>query len=169
MTRTKIRIVTLAAGVLGLSLVGLGLSGTFAAGSQASTLPAPMPVNSVAEQDAYAAQVSTFLATHPQPSMPSTDDPAIQNAYWKSEVAFWDSVPWKAVAGQWGCSFQSYQASFNPTDSDGVRSAGYGTLTNCGPDSTDSLTAVVSQPISRVAAISQDSALATPAGREASH
>jgi hypothetical protein len=119
-----------------------------------------LPVASVTQQDAYATQVDQFVSSHPAPQIVSTGaSVADQNAYWKAQAEYWDEVPWKAVAGQWGCTLQSAQVSYNPADSAGVVSAGYGTVGNCGGASQD-VVAAMSQPLTRTQAIRFDPALA---------
>lgn len=59
-------------------------------------------------------------------------------------ASWWKLVPWKAVAGQWGCTNGTQSVTFNPADENGVVSAGQGGVMHCG-------TALGSGDLSRVA------------------
>lgn len=130
--------------------------------TQAQMTPGALPIPDIATQRAYEQKLETFLSEHPGPvhDFPSDGSVASLNAFYAAEVAWWNSVPWEAVAGQWGCSFQSFQASFNPPDANGVISAGYGTIINCGNALSAAATEMASSaPQTKSAAIASDPSL----------
>ena len=125
----KIRrgIVASAGCILTLGLVGLG------AAAISDPHPPVLPVGDPAAQVAYEHEVATFLATNSEPSRSDFDqDVEGQNAYWRAMGAWWESAPWQAVAGQWGCTIQVDTVTFNPADNQGVITAGHGGMGTCG-------------------------------------
>lgn len=112
----KRRVLAVAIG-FGALLVGALVAVPIVA-AQVRLTPGALPIPDVATQRLYEPELETFLSEHPGPVLDFSSDGSIAslNAFYAAEVAWWNSVPWEAVAGQWGCSFQSFQASFNPPD-----------------------------------------------------
>lgn len=76
-------------------------------------------------------RVAAFRAANPEPSAPSTGAPQAEwNAYWREMHDWWSSVPWDAVAAQWGC--EAGETSVELLESaNGAVSAQYGGVANC--------------------------------------
>ncbi|MBB5632113.1 hypothetical protein BKA04_000336 [Cryobacterium mesophilum] len=121
-----------------------------------------LPIPDTATQHAYELELASFLREHPGPVQDFPKDGSAEslNAFYAAQVVWWNSVPWEAVAGQWGCSFQAFQATSNPPDEVGVISAGFGTIINCGNALSPAATAMASTPQTRSAAIVADPSLA---------
>jgi opacity protein-like surface antigen len=101
-------------------------------------------------QTNYEKQLSMFLSANPQPQAVDQEAPAIQqNAYWKSMAAWWESVPWDAVAGQWGCVPGVHEVRFNLPDEKGVVGAVIGGVTGCGAVVSDQVLSALALPIAR--------------------
>lgn len=93
-----------------------------------------LPIPDRSTQLVFEQQVADFLAESPGPvqTHPKDGTTASLNSYYEAEVAWWDSVPWEAVVGQWGCTLRTYEANFNPPEQSGVVSARYGVIADCG-------------------------------------
>lgn len=76
----------------------------------AQSTPDTLPIPDVSTQRAYEQELGTFLNKYPGPVQNYPKDGSIEslNAFYAAELTWWNSVPWEAVAGQWGCSFQSF-------------------------------------------------------------
>jgi hypothetical protein len=162
----------------GLASVALTAGIATAAGGAQAALASPVAPNvvSVAAQAAATNTVDTFLAAHPQPHVVTkAASVADQNAYWATEVSYWQSVPWGAIAEQSGCILKSVNIERDSQpDANGVYGAGYSSALDCGPApsatvataaTTIETLAHVSTPTSRTT--STPSTLASPAGADA--
>lgn len=126
-----------------LLMSGLGIAAVIAA--TAGATPALAAGSSTAHsaaaiqsQSSYENEVASFLSSHPQPANVGLDaSVSAQNEHWAQEVAFWKSVPWEAVVGQWGCTLKSVtvERDAQPADN-GVVGAGYSGLMNCGANAS---------------------------------
>jgi len=118
----------LAAGVL---VMGGAVFGTaaFATAAQGPELPVKDP----AVQVAYENAVASFLLENSEPQSGDFDSSTEgRNDYWRAMAAWWESIPWEAVAGQWGCLSSGSTVTFNPADERGVITAGHGGTGTCG-------------------------------------
>ena len=138
-----------------LLITAIAVSG-FANGTAERTPASLVAKASIAEIN-YETEVAAFLASHPEPQSADFDHSVEgQNSYWRAMVAWWNAVPWDAVAGQWGCTSQAAAAAFNPPDERGVITAGYGGTGNCvGANSGDN-PAVFSIPKTRSTVINEN-------------
>jgi hypothetical protein len=146
------RIVPGAICALALGLVGLGSAVVSNDQSQPE-----LPISDTAAQVAFENEVAAFLASSEEPSrsdFPSDVDG--QNAYWRAMGTWWESIPWHAVAGQWGCTIQSDTVTFNPVDQHGVVTAGHGGIGTCGGVDISDAPAIFTVPDTRSNIISQD-------------
>jgi len=139
-------------GALTLGSIAFGTS-AFALAPPSASLPIPDPTI----QSEYESEVTDFLANNPKPETAdfgySVDG---QNQYWRAMAAWWESVPWVAVAGQWGCESQAVGVTFNPPDSQGVITAGRGGTGSCGGVSIGGNQAIFSIPESRSTIVEAD-------------
>jgi len=79
--------------------------------------------------------VSDFLLQYPEPREEDfTWNIEGKNQYWQAKAQWWETVPWGSVAGQWGCTTQGVSVSFNPVNTHGVITAGYGGVGRCSPE-----------------------------------
>ncbi len=114
-----------------------------------------LPIPDRATQLDFEQQVEDFLAGNPGPVQTHAKDGTIAslNSFYEAEVLWWDAIPWEAVVGQWGCALGSYEASFNPADSSGVITAGYGVIADCGNALDTTGMAWVTSPVTRSSVI----------------
>jgi len=146
------RIIPGAICALTLGLIGLG---TAAVASQQSQ--SELPVSDPAVQAAFESEVAAFLASSEEPSRSDfPSDVEGQNTYWRAMGTWWDSIPWQAVAGQWGCTIQSDTVTFNPIDEQGVVTAGHGGIGTCGGVVISEAPAIFTVPDTRSNLIAQD-------------
>ncbi|SKB01579.1 hypothetical protein SAMN06295879_3281 [Agreia bicolorata] len=98
-------------GVAALALAAFAGTGASAVPT-ASTAPTP-------EEVAYSQQVSDFLAAHPDPAAAETSALSRSDRDQRARelAAYWETVPWDAVAGQWGCTVQYLGTSLKPAAS----------------------------------------------------
>jgi len=129
-----------------------------AAGAIAVVAPHPEPVLPVSDpvvQASFESKVANFLSTVPQPVASdfgyTTEG---QNTYWRAMAEWYDSEPWNAVAGQWGCE-GSQSATFNPANDSGVVVAAYGGVSTCGGFELDD-PAILSTPQTRTDALKEN-------------
>lgn len=121
---------------IGKVLIGFLAAACLALGTTAivSAQPATeLPIQDKAAQASYAAEVDSFLSARPEPQSGqfgfTVDE---QNGYWAARAAWWEAVPWAAVAGQWGCTTGAVSVAFNSPREDGVVTAGFGGSGDCG-------------------------------------
>jgi len=153
----------LAAGVIGVSLTGsLGAAAaepiprepTVISDSAATVSGAPIQEAGAGpaslkpqEQQNYESELSEFLDSSPEPT-PLANNASVdeQNKYEETLAAWWETVPWDAVAGQWGCDSVVEEITFNPVNADGVTTASHGGMMQCDEIFSPSELAVVSLP-----------------------
>ncbi|WP_157432096.1 hypothetical protein [Agromyces italicus] len=105
---------------------------------------------SPAAQAEYEAELVAFLEANPRPeSGDFTHSVDGRNSYWKSIAAWWEAVPWEAVAGQWGCTSGGVGVTFNPPDEQGISSAGYGGMIDCGTLYESGTVPLLTEPVPR--------------------
>lgn len=145
----------LAAGALALGTVA------FASAQTEPRLPVPDP----AAQAAYESELAKFLVNSPKPS-PADFESSVegQNAYWQAVGAWWESVPWDAVAGQWGCESGIQGVTFNPATEAGVITAGYGGTGDCGGFVLEN-PSILSVPETRTSMLEESPELLTQLGQ----
>lgn len=134
----------------GVGLLALAAAGGLVAMSGKPTEERVAAPISSADQARYEDELVAFLAGDPEPrSVDFGQSVAERNAYWKERAAWWDRVPWEAVAGQWGCVAGSSGASMNPPDRTGLITAGYGGTLDCGGRYDAATVPTLTEPIPR--------------------
>lgn len=135
---------SLVGAALGTLAIFLGIASS-AMSASATPNPSLSPSSSapvqVAAQDADGTAVAAFLSQHTAPTTPSSAATAAeQNTHWAAEVAYWQTVPWTDIAGQWGCQVKSVSVTRDlKEDANGVLGAGYSLLLDCGPNPSPAL------------------------------
>lgn len=128
----------------GLALVILAslLGGTSAQASEVD----PASPKAQAQLD-HESQLDHFLQVNPEPA-PIDETASIdeQNDYAEALAAWWETVPWDAVAGQWGCESVIEEVVLNPVNADGVATASHGGMMQCEEKFSTEELAVISLP-----------------------
>jgi len=140
---------------------GALLIGAIAVGSLTVAMreppPPTLPIAEPAVQAEYEKEVAAFLESNPEPQSADFDYSVDgRNVYWRALGSWWDSVPWVAVAGQWGCVSQAATVTFNPPDEHGVITAGRGGIGHCGGVVISNNPAVFSLPETRATIVREN-------------
>lgn len=136
---------------VGIGILALGaVSGIAAAAAQPLGQAEDQTAISPAVEAGYEAELVAFLETNPRPESGDFDHTVNgRNSYWQSLASWWEQVPWDAVAGQWGCTSGGVEVNFNPADSEGVSSAGYGGMIDCGTRYDSGTVPMLTEPTPR--------------------
>lgn len=150
------------AGALLLSLGAAGAANAVSASEDAQS--------SATTQAEYEQEISDFVAENPEPIAVGFDATVgDQNAYQETMAAWWGSIPWEAVAGQWGCELGTEKVTVSEPNEEGLVTAGHGGMMHCGILS-DAELSIVAQPTARSTSETQRGVLATycdfPGGTE---
>lgn len=139
----------------GALLVGMIVLSGVAIAMEENNQPKLIASGSIAQID-FEMEVAAFLTNSPEPQSEDFDYSIEgRNSYWRAMAAWWDAVPWNAVAGQWGCTSQAGGATFNPPDEQGVITAGYGGTGNCSGAEVGKNPAIFSIPKTRSTIVSE--------------
>ncbi len=113
MATSESRKVTAGLAVLALCTLALTTATSTSAWADDLAEKAEAPL-SLSDQRIHEQELRTFLSNTPPPS-PALRAGGVdaQNDYWEAQAAWWDSVPWESVAGQWGCTVGETSVSFN--------------------------------------------------------
>jgi hypothetical protein len=133
------------------ALLTLGFAGATWATTSTSGSPGALSAAQVSDQST----VASFASTHAAPILPADATPAQFAAFSQSLETYWNSVPWSAVAGQWGCTVQSVDVDYG---ADGIaNSASVTTSGQCAGASqlTKPASAQLTQAVQTIAPRSQ--------------
>jgi len=138
--RPAMRALALAGGMAVALTSLLGATSAHAEESSGSAISAE-------EKLSHESHLSDFLRISPEPAPLAEGATADQqNAYAQELAAWWEAVPWDAVAGQWGCESTVQAVSFNPANAEGVTTASHGGVMDCAADFSEAQLAVVAIP-----------------------
>ncbi len=153
--------VSMAVAVFAATSVALSLGGAATASMPASSesISAELPISSISVQQEFEHQLETFLRAHHEPA-PLAADATMeeQNGFAKTAYDFWKSVPWEAVAGQWGCLLGNVGVTYLPADRHGVVTAAYGTIIHCGKGVAAIDPDLISEPRTKTSLLSERAA-----------